>query len=65
MSSGSLLVAHPKPLGAADRGHEKTPARFPARKSGLPDLRNKKPILGRPGIGAHFVSFNFLNTSFR
>jgi hypothetical protein len=30
MSSGSLLVLHPKPLGAVDRGHEKTPTRFPA-----------------------------------
>jgi hypothetical protein len=31
MSSGSLLVVHPKLRAAADRGHEKTPARFPAR----------------------------------
>jgi hypothetical protein len=30
-SSGSLLVVHPKPLGAADRGRKKKPARFPAR----------------------------------
>jgi len=41
------------------------------RKSGLPDLRNhknatiKKPISGKPEIGAHFVSFYFTNTSFR
>jgi hypothetical protein len=37
---------------------------FPHRKSGLPDLRtHEKPISGRPEIGAHFVSFNFLNTT--
>jgi len=36
----------------------------PHRKSGLPDLRtHKKPISGKPEIGAHFVSFNFTNTS--
>jgi hypothetical protein len=48
---------------------------LPRRKSGSPDLRTqktrrglphrgiKKPISGRPGIGAHFVSFNFPNAT--
>jgi hypothetical protein len=29
------------------------------------DRRNKKPTAGRPGIGAQFVSFNFLNRLIR
>jgi hypothetical protein len=74
-----LLVVHPKPLAAPDRGHEKTPARFPASrhektpvrfpasghaKTDLGQARDqgmKKPISGRPEIGAHFMSFNFPN----
>jgi hypothetical protein len=63
MSSGLLLVVHPKPLAAPDRGHEKTPARFPAR--GMKKRGMKKPISGKPEIGAHFVSFNFPNKPIR
>jgi hypothetical protein len=63
-----------KPRAAADRGHEKTPARFPALQVGFTRLAHakndlgqardrgmKKPISGRREIGAHFVSFNFTN----
>jgi hypothetical protein len=32
----------------------KTRGRFPATPVGLPDLRIKKPISGRPEIGAQF-----------
>jgi hypothetical protein len=45
--------------------NKKPGQRSPARKSGLPDLRTKKPISGRPEIGAHFVSFNFTNAPIR
>jgi hypothetical protein len=36
----------------------KIPARFPGRKSDLSDLRTKKPISGKPEIGAHVPNFN-------
>jgi hypothetical protein len=39
----------------------KTRRGFPDRKSGLPDLRAKKPISGQPETGAQLVSFDFLN----
>jgi len=36
-----------------------------SRPGAQPTGRNKKPIAGRPGIGAQFVSFNFPNTLIR
>jgi hypothetical protein len=36
-----------------------------SRPGAQPTVRNKKPIAGRPGIGAQFVSFNFANTLIR
>ena len=36
--------------------------RFPATQVGLPDLRIKKPISGRPEIGAQFRLWIFFYT---
>jgi hypothetical protein len=38
---------------------------YPERPPELVVSGMKKPIAGRPEIGAHFVSFNFLNRPFR
>jgi hypothetical protein len=40
---------------------EKDPARFPDA-SRVTRLAHKKTILGKPGIGAHFLSFYFPTT---
>jgi methylated-DNA-[protein]-cysteine S-methyltransferase len=44
--------------GLVRRTH-KNPEPFPAANRVSPDLRNKKPIQGRPGIGAQIRSLNF------
>jgi hypothetical protein len=66
MPSGSLLAVHPSCAGRRIAGMKKPRRGFRHRKSGLPDLRtHKKTDLGRPEIGAHFMSFNFTNRPFR
>ena len=55
-------------LRAPPWADEKSPPRSPASQVGsiYPTCaRIKKPISGKPEIGAHFVSFNFLNTTIR
>src|SRR5580700_3229100 len=55
-------------LRAPPWADEESPARSPAAQIGSiypTRARIKKPISGKPEIGAHFVSFNFLNTTIR
>jgi len=46
------------PLNHTEPPQKAKPGAVSRRKSDLSDLRMKKPISGKPEIGAHFANFN-------